>query len=140
MIKFNEDDIKEVMEITGLDKAKATKLFKSVATDIDDGIDDEVCSYDVIDVIKIEHKAKENGVAKMYVQSDKSKTKVKREVKLDDVKVDFLKNIKILLEGMALNGKIDNVAIVNPQKEITFTIGADCYSLNLVKHRPPKKK
>lgn len=139
MIEYNDDDIKEVMEITGLDKVKATKLFKSVASDIDDGTDDEVCSYDVIDVIKIEQKAKANGADKMYVQSDKPKAKAKREVKLDDVKVDFLKNIKVLLEGMALNGKIDNVTVANPQKEITFTIGADTYSLNLVKHRPPKK-
>lgn len=140
MIKFNEDDIKEVMEITSLNKEKAIKLFKSVASDIDDGTDDEICSYDVLDVIKIEYKAKQSGASKIYAQSEKPKTKAKREIKLDDVKVDFLKNIKILLEGMALNGKIDNVAIVNPQKEITFTIGADCYSLNLVKHRPPKKK
>ena len=139
MIDFNDDDIKEVMEITGLDKVKATKLFKSVANDIDDGTDDEVCSYDVIDIIKVEQKAKVNGANKMYVQSDKPKAKAKREVKLDDVKVDFLKNIKVLLEGMALNGKIANVTVVNPQKEITFTIGADTYSLNLVKHRPPKK-
>lgn len=139
MINFNDDDIKEVMEITGLDKAKATKLFKSVATDIDDGTDDELCSYDVIDVIKVEQKAKVNGADKMYVQSDKPRTKAKREIKLDDAKVDFLKNIKVLLEGMALNGKIDNVTVVNPQKEITFTIGTDIYSLNLVKHRPPKK-
>lgn len=139
MIQFNDDDIKEVMEITGLDKVKATKLFKSVASDIDDGTDDEVCSYDVIDVIKVEHKAKVNGADKMYVQSNKPRAQAKREVKLDDVKVDFLKNIKALLDEMALNGKINNVAIVNPQKEITFTIGTDTYSLNLVKHRPPKK-
>ena len=47
MIKYIEEDIKEVMEITGLDKVKAEKLFKSVAKDIDDGSDDEICSYDV---------------------------------------------------------------------------------------------
>ena len=31
MIEYIEEDIKEVMEITGLDKVKAEKLFKSVA-------------------------------------------------------------------------------------------------------------
>lgn len=136
MIKFNDDDIKEVMEITSLDKEKAIKLFKSVANDIDDGIDDEICSYDVIDVIKIEHKAKESGASKIYAQSEKPKTKAKREIKLDDVKVSFLKEVATLISEL----QIDNVTIANPQKEITFTIGADCYSLNLVKHRPPKKK
>lgn len=136
MINFNEDDIKEVMEITGLGKEKAIKLFKSVANDIDDGTDDEICSYDVIDVIKIEHKAKESGASKIYAQSEKPKTKAKREVKLDNVKVDFLKEVATLISGL----QVENVTIVNPQKEITFTIGADHYSLNLVKHRPPKKK
>ena len=51
-----EEYIKEVMEITGLDKVKAEKLFKSVPKDIDDGSDDEICSYDVIDIIKTEQK------------------------------------------------------------------------------------
>lgn len=139
MIEFNKDDIKEVMEITGLDEVKATKLFKSVASDIDDGTDDEVCSYDVIDVIKIEHKAKANGADKMYVRSDKPKAKAKREVKLDDTKVHLVKMLYTLLGGMGATDGVENVTIANPQKEITFTIGADTYSLNLVKHRPPKK-
>lgn len=139
MVEFNNDDIKEVMEITGLDKTKAIKLFKSVANDLDDGTDDEFCSYDVIDVIKIEHKVKESGTNKNYVQSNKPKAKIKREAKLDNVKVDFLKNVKALLDDMSFDGKIANVAVANPQKEITFTIGTDTYSLNLVKHRPPKK-
>lgn len=139
MIEFNKDDIKEVMEITGLDEVKATKLFKSVANDIDDGTDNEVCSYDVIDVIKIEHKAKANGTDKMYVRSDKPKAKAKREVKLDETKVHLVKMLYTLLGGMGATDGVENVTIANPQKEITFTIGADIYSLNLVKHRPPKK-
>lgn len=139
MIEFNKDDIKEVMEITGLDEVKATKLFKSVARDIDDGTDDEVCSYDVIDIIKVEHKAKVNGADKMYVRSDKPKTKAKREVKLDDTKVHLVKMLYTLLGDMSATIGVENVTIANPQKEITFTIGIDTYSLNLVKHRPPKK-
>lgn len=141
MINFNDDDIKEVMEITNFNKEKATKLFKEVAKDLDDGTDDELCSYDIIDVIKMEHKAKSNKTDKIYAKSNESKTKekVKKEIKLDDVKVDFLKEIKILLDEMAENKKIMNVKVINPQKEITFTIGNNSYSLNLVKHRPPKK-
>ena len=139
MIKFNDDDIKEVMEITGLDKNKATKLFKSVANDIDDGTDDELCSYDIIDVIKIENKAKKNGSCKLYAQNDKPKAKVKREIKLDDTKVAFIKMLYTLLNDDTPMEEIKNITIVNPQKEITFAIGEDIYSLNLVKHRPPKK-
>lgn len=136
MIDFNDDDILEVMDITGYPKAKATKLFKSVASDIDDGTDDEICSYDVIEVIKMEHKAKESGADKLYVKSAEKKPKAKREVKLDDVKVAFLAEIAELLR----NTHAENISITNPQKEISFTIGDDHYSLNLVKHRPPKQK
>lgn len=136
MIEFNNDDIREVMEITGLDEQKAIKLFKSVAKDIDDGTDDEVCSYDVIDIIKVEQKAKNNGVDRMYVQSDKPREKAKREVKLDVTKVHFLTVLKTLIEE---GGEAVNVQVINPQKEIAFKIGEDNYSLNLVKHRPPKK-
>lgn len=136
MIDFNDDDIKEVMDITGYTKAKATKLFKSVSADIDDGTDDEVCSYDVIEVIKLEHKAKESGADKRYAKSSEKKPKAKREVKLDDVKVAFIAEIAELLK----NTHAESISITNPQKEISFTIGEDSYSLNLVKHRPPKKE
>lgn len=141
MIEFIDDDIQEVMQITGLDKDKATKLFKSVAKDIDDGTDDEICSYDVIDVIKVEQKAKENGVDRsIYVQSDKPREKAKRETKLDDTKVHFLKMLKTLMDGMEATDGVTNVSIVNPQKEIAFKIGDDNYSISLIKHRPPKAK
>ena len=91
MIEYIEEDIKEVMEITGLDKVKAEKLFKSVAKDIDDGTDDEVCSYDVIDIIKTEQKIKENGCDRHYVQGDKPKTERKpRERKVDNEKLALL--------------------------------------------------
>ena len=139
MVKFNDDDIKEVMGITGLDKDKATKLFKSVINDIDDGTDDELCSYDIIDIIKIENKAKKNGSCKLYVQNDKPKEKAKRETKLDNTKVAFIEMLYTLLDGNTSTIGVDNITIANPQKEITFTIEEGIYSLNLVKHRPPKK-
>lgn len=141
MIEYIDEDIKEVMQITGLDKAKATKLFKSVAKDIDDGTDDEICSYDVIDVIRVEQKAKENGVDRsIYVQSDKPREKAKREIKLDDTKVHFLQILKTLMNSMEDTNGVTDVVIANPQKEIAFKIGDDNYSISLIKHRPPKAK
>lgn len=143
MVEYIKEDIQEVMQITGLSQEKATRLFESVAKDIDDGTDDELCSYDVIEVIKMEHKAKESGASKIYAQKEKtpiSKEKPKREIKLDDVKVDFLKSLKDLLSTLETNGKISNIFVVNPQKEISFDIGADNYSISLIKHRAGKKK
>ena len=135
MIEYIEEDIKEVMEITGLDKVKAEKLFKSVAKDIDDGTDEEVCSYDVIDVIKTEHKIKENGCDRHYVQGDKPKT----EKKLKERKVD--KEKLFLLQGLAsgLENKIKlNITYENEVK-LHFNYNGSSYSVTLTKHRPPKK-
>ena len=135
MIEYIEEDIKEVMEITGLDKVKAEKLFKSVAKDIDDGTDEEVCSYDVIDVIKTEHKIKENGCDRHYVQGDKPKTEKKpKERKVDSEKL-------FLLQGLAsgLENKIGLDVTYENEVKLHFNYNGSSYSVTLTKHRPPKK-
>ena len=134
MIEYIEEDIKEVMEITGLDKVKAEKLFKSVAKDIDDGSDDEICSYDVIDVIRTEQKVKENGCDRNYVQGDKPKTERKpRERKVD--------NEKLALLEMLASGLTDSNIEVTFENEVKlhFNYNGSSYSVTLTKHRPPKK-
>lgn len=136
MIEYNTDDIKEVMEITGLDQTKAEKLFKSVANDIDDGTDDEVCSYDVIDIIKMEHKVKANGTDRMYVASEEPKKERKpRERKVDDEKAYLLGYIK---RGLTLAMDSTTISIENETK-LHFNFNGSDYSVTLTKHRPPKK-
>ena len=135
MIEYIEEDIKEVMEITGLDKVKAEKLFKSVAKDIDDGSDDEICSYDVIDIIKTEQKVKKNGCDRHYVQGDKPKTERKpRERKIDSEKL-------FLLQGLAsgLENKIGLDVTYENEVKLHFNYNGSSYSVTLTKHRPPKK-
>ena len=34
--------------------------------------------------------------------------------------------------------KVLDIAIANPEREVTFSIGGVAYSLTLTKHRPPK--
>ena len=134
MIEYIEEDIKEVMEITGLDKVKAEKLFKSVAKDIDDGTDDEICSYDVIDVIRTEQKAKENGCDRHYVQADNPKKERKpRERKVDNEKL-------ALLEMLASGLTDSNIEVVfENEVKLHFNYNGSSYSVTLTKHRPPKK-
>ena len=135
MIEYIEEDIKEVMEITGLDKVKAEKLFKSVAKDIDDGSDDEICSYDVIDVIRTEQKVKENGCDRHYVNGDKPKTERKpKERKVDKEKL-------FLLQGLAsgLKNKIGLDVTYENEVKLHFNYNGSSYSVTLTKHRPPKK-
>lgn len=77
-------------------------------------------------------KAKE---IRRYEKADKPKEKKKREVKLDEDKVKLINFLeRVLTDSDALN-----IFVKNPQKEITFQYNGCEYSLNLVKHRPPKK-
>ena len=85
------------------------------------------------EMAKMEMGAKE---IKNYAQSTEPKKERKpREKKID---VDKAAIIRTLFECMK-DGDYENLTIKNEQKEITFSLH-DCeYSLNLVKHRPPKK-
>ena len=133
MVKYIDEDIKEVMEITGLDKVKAEKLFVSVAKDIDDGTDDELSSYDVIDVIKIEQKAKKNGTDKMYVASEKKTPTVykfdtkKRTRKENPTKRELIEVLKGALEGF----EVENLEVTNVERELVFTLGGVKYKVVL---------
>lgn len=86
-------------------------------------------------------KAKE---VRRYEQSAEKKERKPREKKIDQEKVAILNWIEGALVGR--HSLIDEdewdfaeVEKPNPQKEITFRVGENEYSLTLTKHRPPKK-
>lgn len=110
----------------------ALKIFKECEAD-----GEPVTKEEAMEMAEMEIKAK--GI-KNYVKGAEAEKKPRkpREVKLDDEKVHFIGCLKTLLEGMALNGKVSNVQIANPQKELTFNIGENEYSLSLIKHRKKK--
>ena len=58
-----ENLIKEVMEITGYTQAKAEKYFKQVQKDLTEDCA-ETTVEDVLEVIRIEKKVKDNGIKK----------------------------------------------------------------------------
>ena len=85
-------------------------------------------------------KAKE---VRRYEQADKPKSKKKREVKLDEMKIEIIKFLENAMDGRHRwieedEWDFENVIVKNPQKEITFVVNGCEYSLNLIKHRPPK--
>lgn len=110
----------------------ALKILKECEAD-----GEPVTKEEAIEMAEMEIKAK--GI-KNYVKGAEAEKKPRkpREVKLDDEKVHFIGCLKTLLEGMALNGNVSNVQTANPQKELTFNIGENEYSLSLIKHRKKK--
>lgn len=98
------------------------KLIKEIMADL------ECTREEAEEVAEMEIKAK--GI-KNYTQGDKiAKPKQKKEKKID---LEKAKIIEILCKALQENGY--SAEIKNIDKEIIF----DCYSVNLVKHRPPKK-
>ena len=85
------------------------------------------------EMAKMEIGAKE---IKNYAQSiEPRKERKPREKKID---IDKVTIIQTLFKCMT-DGDYENLTIKNEQKEITFSLHGYEYSLNLVKHRPPKK-
>ena len=117
-----------------MDKEKLiNQIMKECAED-----GEPVTREEAEEMAEMELKAK--GI-KNYTQATvEKKPRAKKEVKLDDVKVHLIKMLVSFLEDMAATDNIKNAEIVNPQKEISFQIGNDLYSVTLTKHRPAKKQ
>ena len=85
------------------------------------------------EMAEMEIKAKD---IKDYAQAEEKKPRKKREVKKDPTKVTFIH----YLADWLLTTSVEDVTIVNEQKEITFRINGEDYSLSLIKHRTKKEK
>ena len=128
MIDYIKEDIQEVMQITGLTEVKAEKLFKSVANDLDDGTDDELCSYDVIEVIKLEGANNKHATATVKAE------RKPKERKVDNEKLGIL---QVVAEGLATKN-IETA--IEKETKIHFAYNGADYTLMLTKHRVKKEK
>ena len=82
-----------------------------------------------------EMEIKADGI-KNYTQSDvEKKPRKKREVKKDPTKISFIH----YLEEWLLTTSVEDVTIVNEQREVTFKVNSEEYSLTLTKHRKKKE-
>ena len=127
MIK--EQQIENYMKSLQISRAEAEQLYED---DKEDFIGEEG--------EEMTKKAKE---VRRYEKADKPKSKKKREVKLDEMKIEIIKFLENAMDGRHRwieedEWDFENVIVKNPQKEITFVVNSCEYSLNLIKHRPPK--
>ena len=81
---------------------------------------------------------------KRYEQSDKPRKKKTVTRKVDEAKVEIIATIaQNLTRVIYSEGETDylaeNIVILKPEREITFTLNGDSYSITLTKHRPKKQ-
>jgi len=82
------------------------------------------------EVETLTEKAKE---VKRYEKSDKPRTKTEKTRKVDSEKKTLLDTLMDAIRPRA------NITTVKNEAEFSFTLGANKYTVKLVKHRPPKK-
>lgn len=115
-----EQQIENYMKSLQISRAEAEQLYED---DKEDFIGEEG-----------EQMTQKTKEVRRYEKADKPKEKKKREVKLDEDKVKIIN----FLERVMIDSDALEVFVKNPQKEITFQYNGCEYSLNLIKHRPPK--
>ena len=71
--------------------------------------------------------------------SEKKRGERKVERKPNDEKRWLINLIRVLFEGMESNGKMKNVSVSNPERQVDFVVGDTEYSITLTAHRKPKK-
>lgn len=121
----------------------ATEIMNEFAKDNDPITFEEAC-----EMAEMELKEKTN---RRYEKSDTPRKKAERKRKEDPIKreiITFLINTLPRLtfmdshqeedEDIATFYDAENITILNPEKEITFTLKDENYSITLTKHRPKK--
>ena len=124
-----EQQIENYMKSLQISRAEAEQLYEDDKEDFIGKEGEEMTK-----------KAKE---VRRYEKADKPKSKKKREVKLDEMKIEIINFLENAMDGRHRwieedEWDFENVIVKNPQKEITFVVNGCEYSLNLIKHRPPK--
>lgn len=119
-----EEQIQKYMVSLGLSREDAEQLWEDDQADFIGEEGEEMTA-----------KAKQ---IRRYEQADKPREKTQRKQKIDEEKVQIID----FIWGCMLNEthliELENIEVTNPQKEITFKVGGNAYTLNLIKHRPKK--
>ena len=117
-----EETIQKYMKNLDLSREEAEQLW----------IDDNA-KEDIQEVKELTEKAKK--LNRMYEKSTKPRKTGTREKKIDKEKAEIIKYLYDCIQDFSI---INTATIENEQKLIAFTTNGGNYSINLVKHRPPK--
>ena len=119
-INIPDDEIEKSMKVLGISKEEAIDLW--------------LCDNDYEEDEEAEALTVKAKAVKRYEKADKPRKATTKERKVDEEKKRLLNFCRIPIEGAG--GIITNV---KNEAEFSFTFGDNCYTVKLVKHRPPKK-
>ena len=133
---MNEKQIEKMMATLHLTREEAIDLIRE-----DEEVDKMTMSEVDSDLTKEQKKAKKNATKTTGDKRKRAYTFTKRERKPDEVKREIIETIAHNLDRACCGEDLvspSNIQIVKPEKEITFKVGDDEYSVTLTKHRKPK--
>ena len=111
-----------------MDKEKLiNQIMKECAED-----GEPVTRAEAEEMAEMEIKSKKD--CRRYEGDTKKRKTANRTVKIDEEKIEIIKILATAISG----GNMSLVTITNQQREITFSIGENDYSVTLTKHRKKK--
>lgn len=133
---MTEKQIVKMMNTLKISREEAIDLIRE-----DEEIDRMSMSEVDNDLTPEQKKAKKKATNTTGDKTKRSYTFTKRERKPDDVKREIIDTIAHNLDRACCGEDLvspSNIQIVKPEKEITFELFGEAYSVTLTKHRKPK--
>ncbi len=133
---MTEKQIQKMMTTLHLSREEAIDLIHE-----DEQVDKMTMGEVDSDLTKEQKKAKKEATKTTGDKRKRAYTFTKRERKPDDVKREIIDTIAVNLDRCCFGEELStvtNVVVLKPEKEITFKVGDDEYSVTLTKHRKPK--
>ena len=133
---MTEQQIIKMMNTLKISREEAIDLIRE-----DEEIDRMSMSEVDNDLTPEQKKAKKKATNTTGDKTKRSYTFTKRERKPDDVKREIIDTIAHNLDRACCGEDLvspSNIQIVKPEKEITFELFGEAYSVTLTKHRKPK--
>jgi len=130
-MKISEAQITKMMKSLDLTREEAIELIKD---DMEvDKMSVKECTSDMTDEQK-----KAAKKATITTGEKKKTAPVKKERKKDNIKIEIISTIAQNLNRCYFDddsNTVEDIAIIKPEREITFTINGEEYSITLTKHR-----
>ena len=133
---MTETQIKKMMDTLKISREEAIDLIRE-----DEKVDKMTMSEVDSDLTAEQKKAKKDATKTTGDKRKRAYTFTKRERKPDEVKREIIETIAQNLDRACCGENLDHpqdIQIVKPEKEITFVLFGEEYSVTLTKHRKPK--